>query len=116
VNGHIRRWPKEQVYTGNPEEIGYNQVLEELFEAYEERLPPRMLEAYIDSPSASLPRKLIMDHRYEEFNPATQHLSLDWKYAPACKLSFVLCCIILAPKLQISVGDAMEASSCLQHI
>jgi hypothetical protein len=73
------RWPKEQVYTGNPEEIGYNQVLEELFEAYEERLAPHTLDAYIDSHSSSIPRKILIDHKYDEFNPASQQLSLDWK-------------------------------------
>jgi hypothetical protein len=77
------RWPHEAIYTGLPSEQGYNQVFEELFEAYEERIPRTVREQLVKSNSFSLPRnRLGMNQDYDKFNPASKHLALEWKCVP----------------------------------
>jgi hypothetical protein len=73
-------WPREPVYTGAPHEFGYNQMFEELFEAHEEKLPPRAMAAYNLSERPSVPRtKLKMNTQYEAFNPALRNLEVSYK-------------------------------------
>jgi hypothetical protein len=57
-------------------------MFEELFEAHEEKLPPRAMDAYTRSDFPSVPRtKLKMNSQYEAFNPHLRHISVSFKYA-----------------------------------
>lgn len=75
-------WPRERIYTGQPHEFGYHQMFEELFEAHEEKLPPRAMDAYSRSEWPSVPRtKLKMNSQYEAFNPHLRHIDVSYKCA-----------------------------------
>lgn len=74
-------------------------MFEELFEALEEKLPPRAMAAYTRSERPSVPRtKLHMNAQYEAFNPHLRHLSVSYKCvlvsAVFLKLSWIwaACC------------------------
>lgn len=77
-------WPRERIYTGAPHEFGYHQMFEELFEAHEEKLPPRAMDAFTRSERPSVPRtKLKMNTQYEAFNPHLRHMAVSYKCAPS---------------------------------
>ena len=67
-------------------------MLEELYEAYEERMPPATLKAFMEEEAASIPReRLGIDENYEDYNPATRHLAVEWKCA-SCPCSVLEQC------------------------
>ena len=69
-------------------------MFEELFEALEEKLPPRAMDAYTRSERPSVPRtKLKMNTQYEAFNPHLRHLSVNYKYALPSAAFVKLSCV-----------------------
>lgn len=58
-------------------------MLEELYEAYEERMPPATLQAFMEHEAASIPRaRLGINENYADYNPASRHLDVSWRCAP----------------------------------
>lgn len=110
------------MYTGAPYEIGYHQMFEELFEALEERLPPRALDYVSDATIPTVPRaKLQMNANYDAFNPHLRHLSVDYKCATLASPACSLCCSFQGPGKAVLEGSpptqyqAEEANSELSH-
>jgi hypothetical protein len=95
-------------------------MFEELFEAFEEKLPPRAMENYSQSERPSVPRtKLKMNTQYDAFNPHLRHLSVDYKCASA--LSALACMLSslhehthqvgrLAPEADVVVEGSCDRS------
>ena len=81
---NTHRFPRERFRTADPGDCGYHQMLEELFEAHEERLPEGVRGGLEDTrQTISAPRtRFGMNEHYASFNPASAHLDVDYRCVP----------------------------------